>query len=90
MVHVSSGNQTTVACVLVVRLHKPWSFLQGNFVPGHFIVSSFKFRVSCVYSNWIFQSRNIFSCYPLFFVSALQLEGVFIPMCGIQFLHWIS
>ena len=69
-----------VACVRVVGY--PWSFLQGS--PWQRIVSSFKSRVSCTFSSCICQSKNIISWYPLFFVSALQFEGLFIPMCGIQ------
>ena len=41
---------------------------------------SFKSRVSCDFSSCIFQSKNIISWYPLFFVSALQFEGLFIPI----------
>ena len=52
---------------------------------------SAKSRVSCIFSSCIFQSKNVISCYPLFFVSALQFEGFFIPMCGIQSLdHKLS
>ena len=50
-------------------------------------MSSFKLRVSCTLSSYIFQSKNIISWYPLFSVSALQFEGAFIPMCGNQFYH---
>ena len=49
-------------------------------------MSSFKSRVSCTFSGCIFQSKNIISWYPLFFVSALHFEGSLIPICGIQFL----
>ena len=50
------------------------------------MVSTFKSRISCTFSNWIFQSKNIISCLPVFLVSALQFDGLLIPMCGIQFL----
>ena len=54
------------------------------------MVLSFKSRVSCIFSSCIYQSKNIISWYPLFFVSALQFEGLFIPMCSIQCLSWMS
>ena len=42
-------------------------------------------RVSCKFSNCFFQSKNIISWYPfLFFVSALQFEGLFFPICGVK------
>ena len=33
------------------------------------------------------QSKNIISWYLLFLVSALQFEGLFIPMCGNYFYY---
>ena len=85
VVNVSSGNQTMVACVGVVGSQYPRSFLQGKCIPWHIIVSSFESRVSNIFSNWVFQSKYVVSWYP-FFVSALQFEGLFIPICGFEFL----
>ena len=87
---MSSGNQTIVACARVVWSQYPWSFLQGSLIPWYIIVSSFKSRVSCTFSSSNFQPKNIISWYPLFLVSALQFEELFIPICGIQFLSWRS
>ena len=64
-----------VACVRVVGSQYPWSFLQGSLIPWQRIVSFFKSRVSCIFSSCTFQSKNIISWYPLFFVSALQFES---------------
>ena len=47
---------------------------------------SFKSRVSCTFSDMIFQSKNIISWYIYFFASALQCEALFMLLCGIQFL----
>ena len=45
------------------------------------MVPSFKSRVSCTFSNWIFRSKNIIS------LSALQLEGVFFQYVASNFYH---
>ena len=45
-------------------------------IPGEIFLSG----VSCTFSSCIFQSKNSISWYALFFVCALQFEGLFIPM----------
>ena len=58
--HVSSGNQTMVACVRVLGSEYSWIFLSRKRIPWYSIVSSFKSRVSCTFFNWIFQSKKMF------------------------------
>ena len=73
-------------------------FLDRNILGSFYKIIGFIDKILCHFLNLVLivfflvgfsnQKTQFFDI--LFFVSTLQLEGLFFPMCGIQFLSWRS